>query len=61
MQIKLRFERRGGHIHCDWFMAKGLGYTWENCGTIVVRDYEWEAFQLRLAKADISFEERVPA
>lgn len=40
MFIKIRAEKRGGHVHATFFTAM-TGETYANSGTLVFREKEW--------------------
>jgi hypothetical protein len=44
MIFRLRFVKRGGHIHCRLFQAKAAGHTWEKNGDLVFDWPGWAAF-----------------
>jgi hypothetical protein len=44
MIFRIRFEQRGGHIHCRLFQTKAPGQTWQKNGELVFDEAGWEAF-----------------
>lgn len=55
MVFKIRYEKRGGHIHCRLFAAKSPNMTYAGCGDFVVREEEFEALQR--AMSGVHFQE----
>lgn len=53
---KMRYEKKGGHVHCTLFVAKRLNTTFANCGDLCVREEEFE--DLRCVMTGIEFVER---
>jgi hypothetical protein len=44
MIFRIRFQQRGGHIHCRLFQAVAPGQTWSKNGDLVFDERGWEAF-----------------
>lgn len=42
MILKVVYEKLGGHYHCNVYSAKSMEHTFELCGKLVFRDYEWD-------------------
>lgn len=42
--IKIVWEHRGGHYHCDIFQGRGEGYTWQRTGSLVFDHDGFTAF-----------------
>ena len=40
--MKVRYEKLGGHYHCDIFTARTANVTYANCGTLVFDEREWD-------------------
>ena len=47
MYIKARYRILGGHTHVTIFIGIGREFTKANAGTIVVRNEEFDEFQLK--------------
>lgn len=45
--IRVRYEKRGGHVHCRLFTARAVNQTFANCGTLVFSEDEWPDIVLR--------------
>lgn len=39
--IRVRWEKRGGHVHCRLFTARAVNQTFANCGDLVFSVEEW--------------------
>ena len=48
MQIRIRFKRLGGHIHCRFFLAKRPGSTFAKCGDLCFTVDEWDGVRAML-------------
>lgn len=51
MHIKLRAVRRGGHVHCDVFIAPAGDQTYANAGRLTLRPGEYQIFAAALHAA----------
>lgn len=52
-QIRVRYKKLGGHIHCRLFIAPGQGLTFAKCGDLVFDEKEWPDVIHRLSLANI--------
>lgn len=59
MIFKVRFEKKGAHIHCDLYSLPMPNSTWAGCGSFCVREEEFPALQM--AMSGVYFENRVKA
>lgn len=41
MVMRLRYEKRGGHVHVRLFTARAPGLTFANCGELCFDEQEW--------------------
>lgn len=41
---KLRWQKRGGHFHCQVYSARDERHTFAKSGDLVVREEEWVSF-----------------
>ena len=53
MIIRLRYEKRGGHIHCRLFTAPAEEQTFAKCGELVFDEREWPEVSRQLASAGV--------
>jgi hypothetical protein len=44
MVFRLRYDVRGGHVHCRLFQATSVGQTWQKNGDITFDEKGWAAF-----------------
>ena len=44
MIFRMRVRRLGDHFHCTLFVG-WAGFTFSNCGELVMREAEFEAFR----------------
>ena len=45
MKIKIKHRKQGVHHYATIFMAKKWNETFCNCGNLVMRESEWNAFR----------------
>ena len=45
MIFRLRFQQKGGHIHCRLFQATAAGQAWAKNGDLVFDEPGWRSFQ----------------
>lgn len=57
--FKVRWQKRGGHVHADMFVANHPAQTFQNMGELVMSKDDFKA--LRAAMPRASFEERIKA
>lgn len=57
--IRIRWEKRGGHIHCRLFTAPARNQTFANCGNLCFDEREWPGVQTQLIAAGVEFLEDV--
>ena len=48
MQIRIRFEHCGGHVHCRLFMSHGDGSTFAKRGDLTFSAEEWPSVRSAL-------------
>lgn len=46
---KWYWERMGGHVHVDLFVAKGKNFTYARAGSLVFRPEEWDDLSSQLS------------
>ena len=46
MIFRIRFQSRGGHVHCRMFQADAIGHTWQKNGDLVFDERGWVAFSV---------------
>jgi hypothetical protein len=44
MIFRVRFEQKGGHVHCRLFQATAPGQTWQKNGEFTFDEAGWLAF-----------------
>lgn len=59
MIFKIKFQKKGAHIHCDLYCQSMPNSTWAGCGYFCVREEEFIALQM--AMGGVMFESRVKA
>lgn len=49
---RVRYARKGGHVHCRVFSKPRNQATWANCGTLVVAAEELHSFEIAFLAAE---------
>lgn len=55
-KFRVRFEQRGGHVHCRLFSAPSVGSTYAKCGDFCVTADEFPALMMSMPLVEFKHE-----
>lgn len=58
---RVRYSKRGGHVHCRLFVARETNRTFAKCGDFVVGESEFESLCTCCAGVHFLADEEAPA